>query len=375
MNNQSISWLVVLISNIILGAHIPRPATAEDFQSPPAAEVTAVAALVKNGATVVVDGNYRVINVTLAPACSDEDLKQVAACEFLSRLVIQGPSVTGEGLLQLGRLRHLKSVKLSFAGSYARDTTPLERALPDCVVSVVYDSLGILIANSTVEAELRLTDDQRQRIRTAKDFQAQRKTTDDAIEAMLTTEQKTRLRQIQWQREGIPALLKDGMAEPLRLTTEQRGAIRKAVDVAAAKIRLHRRSPQANLPLNNAESTIAQLKDFVAQQNRIRDDEVMGILTAEQRTIWENMLGPKVNDFEVIQYDSQPLSARTATIAFDRLDKNLDQTLTEDEFPASDITFRTLERSGFQLKHPITRQDFEAAYSIHAKSSLKRITP
>ena len=88
---------------------------ADEYAAPPQAEREAVAALRAKGASLQVDGNYRVYSIVLLMNCSNDDLKLLGAFERLVSLNVQTARITDEGIEQLKGLTNLTSI--SFIGS------------------------------------------------------------------------------------------------------------------------------------------------------------------------------------------------------------------------------------------------------------------
>src|SRR5262245_6224920 len=96
------------------------------------------------------------------------------------------------------------------------------------------------------------------------------KQTDESIGKLLKEKQLDRLRQLQLQSEGVAALVKPEVAEKLALTDEQKNKIREIQDRSFGGFS----PPQAN-PKDKTDA--------------------LALLTAEQKTKWQLLVGNEVN--------------------------------------------------------------------------------
>jgi hypothetical protein len=333
-------------------------AAADEFVPPPQVERDAVAALNKNAtARVIVDGNYRVVTVQMGPSATNDTLKHLAGCEKLTTVSISSPQIDDEGVNQLQALTSLTSLSITSSGISQNGVDALIKGMPNCRVSALnlrggfqgpggpgggppggfgfgrstrVTRIATLARNTAVQDELKLTEDQKKGISDASTstFQSVLEAIDTKVMAVLNNEQKARLKQIELQQLGIVAVLRPEVAKQLKLTDEQQAAVQKLLD---------------------------------DRQDADREKKALALLTDEQRKTWEGMLGPKGPD---LQTGSTRVTdpASVAKSLFDRYDTDQDGKMSDTEFPTTNRTRQSIERSGITLTFPVPREEFEKSF-------------
>lgn len=168
-----------------------------------------------------------------------------------------------------------------------------------------------------VRAELKVTDEQHQKLRTAleglrseggggqrggfgnlseeeraemrKRMEELQKKTDEAMKSVLSEEQITRLRQLDIQRQGAQALGRPDVAEKLGLTDEQKTKMREIQEAARPDF-----SAFGNLRDASPEEREKVMSEMRSKREKA-DADVMALLDTEQKAIWESLIGEKFN--------------------------------------------------------------------------------
>jgi Spy/CpxP family protein refolding chaperone len=110
----------------------------------------------------------------------------------------------------------------------------------------------------------------------------QAKETNKALADILKPEQLKRVKQIGWQQRGIGAIGSPEVAEALKLTSEQKDKIKSILEDASKA----RRELFTNRGGDREE---ARKKGEEIRKNT--NEKLTGVLTAEQKTKWKEMLG------------------------------------------------------------------------------------
>jgi hypothetical protein len=389
---------------------LTRPLAADEYVPPPQGEREAVAAVAKHGGRIQVDGEYRATTITLGQNATDDDVKLLPACERLVTLQISSPKVTDAGLESLKKLTKLTSMTIANAGLTDEGLAGLRTALPNCRISALRGGPGgpgfagpgfagpgfagpnavgpfgapdrspwnsststpsrtTLARNSSVQDDLQLTPEQRKQIADAVEAAsaaAVSRAMETKIMAALSKDQLARLRQIELQQLGILGLLQEDAATQLKLTDDQKGMLAKlqsdattALRVATSELRQRRGGPASELS--------AKLREKTAEINKERDENMLAVLSAEQRNSWLTMLGPKGPEVSSASERFNPFSGRTAAdmakTVFERYDTDKNGTLTDAEFPETVRLRQTLKATGAAMTFPMAREDFEKAYT------------
>lgn len=109
------------------------------------------------------------------------------------------------------------------------------------------------------------------------------------VQALLTPEQTSRLKQLELQREGPSALARDEIAEQMQLSPEQRESIRAVIEEASSRGQFGRGDQAGSREERQQQREASQ---------RERDRKLLAILTDAQRRQWTALLGEPFNDFE-----------------------------------------------------------------------------
>jgi hypothetical protein len=159
----------------------------------------------------------------------------------------------------------------------------------------------MLLSNTDVQKELKLTSDQVKRV--AKETTYQRiarqelreleekervkksaelnKESEKFVADVLKPEQAKRLRQIALQIDGPQSFGKPEVANELKLTEEQRQKTKGIQEEAAKQIRAMLR------PGGDREETMKKRSEIIKATN----DKVMSLLTPDQKAMWKEMIG------------------------------------------------------------------------------------
>lgn len=176
--------------------------------------------------------------------------------------------------------------------------------------------LGLLMMPE-VRTELKVTDEQQQKLRTAmeglrpeggggqrggfgnlseeeraemrKRMEEMQKKADEAMKSVLSEEQITRLRQLEIQRQGAGALGRPDVAEKLGLTDEQKAKMREIQEGARPDF-----AAFGNLREASQEEREKVMSEMRAKREKA-DADMMALLDAEQKAIWESLVGEKFN--------------------------------------------------------------------------------
>jgi hypothetical protein len=387
-------------------------AQSAEFTAPPMAERDAVAALAKQGARVQINGEYRVASVLLGAETTNDDLKLLASCELLTQLSMNCPKVTDAGLEPLKKLTKLTNISITRSGITAAGLAELRAALPDCRVTSFGRSDGgpggfgtrepgagfggdrggfgpgggpgfgaatrttILVRNAAVQDDLKLTAEQRtalSAVAVSGTSAALARMLEEKTLAVLTAEQKARLKQLEFQQGGVPALLRDPIAAQLKLSPEQRAAGQKVIDEASTAVREAGRGdgPVARGDRDAAAEALAKARERAAEINKARDEKILAVLNEEQRKAWQAMVGPPGPPPTTLGGAPAGFSggfgtpidpAAAAKTVFDRYDADKNNSLTDAEFPSTNRTRSSMTRAGVMLVFPISREEFEKAY-------------
>lgn len=174
--------------------------------------------------------------------------------------------------------------------------------------------MGLLMMPE-VRTELNVTEEQQQKLRTAmeglrpeggggprggfgnlseeeraemrKRMEEMQKKADEAMKSVLSEEQITRLRQLEIQRQGAQALGRPDVAEKLGLTDEQKTKMREIQEGARPDF-----AAFGNLREASQEEREKVMSEMRAKREKA-DADMMALLDAEQKAIWESMVGEK----------------------------------------------------------------------------------
>jgi len=324
-----------------LGLFASNLSAADEFKTPPAAEREAVAALVKVGARVSVDGDYRVTSVSLSTGSTNEHLKLLAPCEKLTSLNISSAQINDDGVNQLQALSQLKTLTITNSGISPAGADALRKGLPDCRISILGGggrgpggggfnpaggaagggpggrgttmrggtgfpgSIGggfggttlrssrpaTLARNTAVQDDLKLTPEQRQQISeasTSTSLTALMEALDAKVIGALNDEQKARLKQIELQQLGMNALTREDIVKELKLSEEQVASIRKQIDAGSEAYRtavtelLAQRAGAAP-----SEDLNTKAREKSAELRKQTEEKVLGVLNDEQKKSWQ----------------------------------------------------------------------------------------
>ena len=383
-------------------------AVAQEFTPPPKAERDVLAAITKLGGRAQVDAEYRIVGLTLGAECTDEELKSLAACERLTSVTISSPKVTAAGLEHLKQLKKLTWLTFNSPRLSTERLTDLRSALPDTRISALGGSPGrgdaanagapanagprnggfggfgnstpfgsgpsriaSLLRNTAIQDDLKLSPEQRTKINETTSSTAlseMLKLIDEKTRSILTAEQKVRLKQLELQQLGMNAIYRDDIAKQLKLTEEQVASIRKKNEELVEESREITRKAMAERPANETnEEMIKRLRDKANGFTAKREEQVLSLLSEEQRKAWQELTGPKgpvITPASRFGERGERVGAagfatpEYAKTIFSRYDIDKDGMLTETEFPESNRTRTAMKAAGITLVYPATTDVF-----------------
>ena len=395
---------------------------ADEFTAPPKAERDILAAIGKLGGQARVDGEYRLLSLTIAGECTNDELKGLAACERLTSLSLSSPKITDAGLEHLKGLTKVTSISISTSGTTTEGIAALRAALPNCRITTfgrgafpassgspannppggggqfpsgfAGGSLGSeltrtfnLVRNNAIQDDLKLTTEQRTKITDATStaaYTAYQKSVDEKMRAWLTPEQLARLKQLELQQLGMNAFNREEVVKQLKITPEQVAGIRKQYDEAsaAARVALQELTARGGGGNETPDDRSNQLRTKMAELSKQREEKVLAQLNEEQRKAWQEMVGtkgPVVNgsfaDQVVVGRDrSRPVlsAADAAKTIFERYDTDKDGKISEAEFPATNRTRISMTAAGITLEFPVPRATFESTYGKYYEGDRRR---
>jgi Spy/CpxP family protein refolding chaperone len=293
---------------------------ADDAFTPPSEdERKAAAVLVEKGATLSIDGRYQVIRVSIGTTSqiTDDDLRHLGAFKSLKSLTLSSSKLTDAAIEHLKPLKKLETLTLASSVFTAKVRDELKQALPNCRInsgpfggsggfaggstspdsrstdrggpgdrdrrsSSFPRSLSTDLSSPAVEQDLKLTPEQKQEIAKL----SSREFVDTQINAILTAEQRARLPQIRLQQEGPTAFQRDELANELKLTEEQRAAIRRVLEDRTASSR--KLFEQARDRTNNENNLTEGFRRIISESS----EKILALLTNEQRQAWNTKIGP-----------------------------------------------------------------------------------
>jgi Spy/CpxP family protein refolding chaperone len=164
-----------------------------------------------------------------------------------------------------------------------------------------------LLRNETVQKDLSLSEDQKSSLqklqdsaresfsslqglsdeeRTAK-IQELMKDQDAKIAGILDDKQKARWKEIRLQSRGAQALSDKELAEALKLTDDQVNKIKEIVDAMRKEMQDFRQSA------GSGDRTA--MRDKMTKLRKDTDDKILAVLTPDQKTSYDKMLGTKID--------------------------------------------------------------------------------
>jgi hypothetical protein len=176
---------------------------------------------------------------------------------------------------------------------------------------IVANLLLFLIRDAAVQADLQLRDDQKKAIRLALDeidgplwllrdvgpeegkgrAEALIAKAKSGLEGILTQPQQKRLDQIVLQSQGPEALFLPGVAQKLALSNDQRQHVRQTIEARQSEFR--------ELMLEAAENKdpekLKDLQDGAARIRAAEHEQLLIILTEDQKKQWAAMLGKTID--------------------------------------------------------------------------------
>ncbi len=170
-------------------------------------------------------------------------------------------------------------------------------------------SLGLL-GIDVVQKDLKVSDDQKASIQKLQDsasearsalrgqglsreemtakFQEMTKDQDAKIAGILDDKQKARLKEIRLQRRGAQGLTDKELAEALKLTDDQVNKIKEIVDAMQKEM-------QDAFQSAGQGGDRTAMRDKMTKLRKDTDDKILAVLTPDQKTSYDKMLGTKID--------------------------------------------------------------------------------
>lgn len=368
----------------------------DEAKSPSEGEKKAVAALVKKGAVIFIDGDYQVTQILGGRDLTNQEIKHVAVFKNLKSLTLSTSKINDEAVDTLKTLSQLQTLNLPTGAMSDQSIQVLKNALPKCRIVLSgergFGTTGIVgnsrpnpstaasnppgswrafefppivpapsvieeIRLSAVQERMNLTSEQKKEIEkvTGRDFQRQQ--TEEAIKKVLTSEQKTILKQVLLQREGPTALVLPEVAQELKLTGEQRESIQKVMED---------RRRQLMLIGDQLRDRTIDFAKSLQETNRVHSDansRLLAVLSEQQRREWELKIGPPLPKNERFSgFSSSQTPEEIARSTFRNLDRNNDGQLTQEEWQRSRNTRTKFENAKIEMAFPIQVEEFVKRY-------------
>jgi Spy/CpxP family protein refolding chaperone len=166
-------------------------------------------------------------------------------------------------------------------------------------------SPAALLANEDVQTELKLTDEQKEKVKAFAPAQGQRgqrqpgqprgnrgqanpeaaKAAETFVKETLTPDQRHRFQQIRYQVMGVAAFNDEEVQKELKLTDEQKT---KFKDLAEAQAKARAELFQGGRPAAGAGQELAQKQQAMAKEY---GEKAQGILTEDQKKAWKDLTG------------------------------------------------------------------------------------
>ncbi len=140
-----------------------------------------------------------------------------------------------------------------------------------------------LLFNPAVREELKISEEQMKQMP-----EAMMK----ALEGVLDEKQLTRLKQIQLQQRGAAVLLEEKMQSKLKLSADQKESLALIAKDAGREMKELFESAKNSKDFK----TRFEVMKKVGATRKERDERMMSVLNADQKEIWQNMVG---EEFEV----------------------------------------------------------------------------
>src|SRR5262249_17728207 len=136
-------------------------------------------------------------------------------------------------------------------------------------------SASSLVTHPAVQSELTLTEDQRQKITSALDPEAFRRARDEQSMALLSENQRARLKQLELQNAGTRGITRDEIAKDLQLSDEQRAAVKKIIDESNSN------TPRSSAELSALARDGRSISQALIDLQKQADEKILTALTEE----------------------------------------------------------------------------------------------
>ena len=136
--------------------------------------------------------------------------------------------------------------------------------------------------------------------------------TKKAVEGVLEAKQTKRLGEIDYQLKGFAAFADKAVQEKLKLDDVQKDKL-KGINEEYTKDRteLAKDRPRGGRPgAQQSDEDKAKLAEFTKKSDALRkeaEDKATGVLTADQKTAWKDLVGEKVDTAKLLAGNVRPM--------------------------------------------------------------------
>lgn len=152
-----------------------------------------------------------------------------------------------------------------------------------------------LLMNDKVQAELKLTDDQKEKLRgLGREMRENREDTEKKLAEILTPEQMSRLKELRLQVGGVAVLTTPEVAKELALTDDQLSKLKELQQESMAGMR-EAYQGMRDLSQDARQAKMTEMREKMEKSRQETLKKAMEVLTPEQREKLEKMKGAKVD--------------------------------------------------------------------------------
>ena len=131
----------------------------------------------------------------------------------------------------------------------------------------------------------------------------QRAKTEAELKQVVSEQQFARIQQLNLQTRGVSALREDDVANDVKLSAQQRDQIEILIESTDEKRKAvfeGMRDMPRDMPREERMAAFAKMRERGEQMQKERDEQILAILTPEQKSAWQAKLGPELpkDDYE-----------------------------------------------------------------------------
>ncbi len=154
--------------------------------------------------------------------------------------------------------------------------------------------IGMLLRNDKVQLDLKLTDDQKEKIRgLGRELRQNREEGEKKLAEILNADQLKRLKEIRVQVGGVAVLVEAAIAKDLGLSEEQTTKLKELQQKSRESMR-EAMQGMRDLPQEERRAKMAELRPKMEQLQKEHMAQALEILTPDQRAKLEKMKGVKI---------------------------------------------------------------------------------